>query len=384
MPETVSKYRNTGYKNTHKTNDKKIAVALSGGIDSWAAAKIMLEDGWDVSGITMKFFTGSFNQEDVYKPLYLPKDIEAAKKISEQLNIPHIIVDVTEEFEKMIIEPFCLDYLKGETPNPCIECNKYIKFGLLLKKAKALGAEFLVTGHYCKIVKSSDSDFFEVKKASDRTKDQSYFFWKLNQEQLAYIKTPLGYFSKSKIKDMAKKLFPLIPEKRESQEICFISNNNYYDFLSKRSKNIKEGKILNTRGKIIGKHKGYPFYTIGQRKGLGISYKKPLYVKEIIPDKNIIVACEDKHLYQKKFTVNDINFISGYPRDKNFRAMVKIRYKSKESSAQINILDKNTAEVIFDEPQRAVTPGQSAVFYRNDTLLGGGIIMKSKATSILV
>jgi len=353
----------TRHKSKYETCGKSIAVAVSGGVDSGVAAKLMSEEGFDVFGITMKFLPEIFNFH-----------IKTARMITDRLNIPFVEIDLTDEFEKIIIKPFCSNYLQGKTPNPCIECNKFIKFGLLLEKAKSLGASFLATGHYCIVSKSPATGLFEVKKAFDRSKDQSYVFWKLNQEQLSYIKTPLGMLTKKEIKNKASKLYTFLEGKSESQEICFIPNNNYRSFLLKRFKNIKEGKILNTKGEIIGKHKGYPFYTVGQRRGLGVSYKKPIYVKEIIPDKNIIIAGEDKDLYQKKFIVNEVNFISGTLPEKSFRANVKIRYIAKENPAQVNILGKDTAEVIFDKPQRAVTPGQSAVFYKKDFLIGGGVI----------
>jgi len=362
-------------KNIHKISNNKVAIAMSGGVDSSMAAKLLLEEGWDIFGITMKLLPDEFNWENASKTCCSPMDIETARNISMHLNIPHIVVNLIKPFKEKVIEPFCLDYIKGRTPNPCIECNKLIKFGFLLEKAKILGANFLATGHYCQIEKTPERGIYEVKKAKDKNKDQSYVFWKLDQRQLSHIKTPLGKFSKQEIKERAKELYPLLPQKRESQEVCFISENSYHDFLLKRFKDIKEGKILNTKGEVIGTHKGYPFYTIGQRRGLGLSYKKPLYVKEIIPDENIIVVGEEKDLFQKKLIAGELNFISGFPPGSIFRANVKIRYKFKDSPAEIEIIDKNKALIIFDEPQRAITPGQSAVFYSNNTLLGGGVII---------
>ncbi|HEY4696058.1 MAG TPA: tRNA 2-thiouridine(34) synthase MnmA [Candidatus Hydromicrobium sp.] len=363
--------------NIYKKNTKRVAVAMSGGIDSSMAAKFLKDEGWEVIGVTMKLLPDDFDWKNNTKTCCSRKDIEAARKVSLKLNIPHIVINFIRPFEEDIINPFCLEYQKGHTPNPCVECNKYIKFGALLKKIKTLGASYLATGHHCRVEKSSDTGLFKVKKGLDKSKDQSYVLWKLSQDQLSRIKTPIGVFSKDNIIKEISKIFPFLEKKSESQDICFIPENNYHSFLASKLRDIKEGIILNTRGDIIGTHKGYPFYTIGQRKGLGISHSKPLYVKEIIPEKNIIIAGEEKDILQKSLKVKNINFIAGSPPRNNFKAMVKIRYNFNETSAEIRIKNKKTASVIFDMPQKAVTPGQSAVFYIDDTLIGGGVIIKS-------
>jgi tRNA-specific 2-thiouridylase len=361
--------------NNYKKHGKRVAVAMSGGIDSSMAARLLKDEGWEVTGVTMKLLPDDFNRKDKNTG-YFFEYIETTKKVCLELDIPHIVLDLVRPFEKNIINPFCLVYKNGYTPNPCVECNKYIKFGTLLEKIKKLGLDYLATGHHCRIEKSPYSGLFEVKKGVDGNKDQSYVLWKLNQEQLSLIKTPIGTFSKDHIIKEAERFFPFLKNKSESQDICFIPEDNYHWFLESRLQNIEEGNILNTRGEIVGTHKGYPFYTIGQRKGLGISYSKPLYVKEIIPEKNIVIVGEEKDILQKSMRIKDINFISGSPPEKKFRAMVKIRYNFKETTAEIRIDDKKTAAVIFDTPQKAVTPGQSAVFYNKDILVGGGIIIK--------
>jgi len=363
--------------NIYKKNNNRIAVAMSGGIDSTMAAKILKDNGWEVIGVTIKLLPDNFNWKDNRKTCCSDEDIKAARKVSLKLGIPHIVLDLIQPFEKKIISTFCLEYKRGYTPNPCVECNKYIKFGTLLKKIKIIGASYLATGHHCRIVKSKVSGLYELKKGLDKNKDQSYVLWKLSQDQISQIKTPVGELSKSNIKKEIKKLFPFLKKKSESQDICFIPENNYHLFLKSKIKGIKEGPILDTRGKIIGTHKGYPFYTIGQRKGLGVSYTKPLYVKEIIPEKNIIVAGEEKDLLQKSLKVKNTNFIDGSPPGKTFRVMVKIRYNSSEVPAEIKITGKKTAIITFNELQKAITPGQSAVFYNGDILIGGGIIVKN-------
>lgn len=363
--------------NIYKKNPRRVAVAMSGGIDSSMAAKLLKDDGWEVIGITMKLLPDDLDWKNNTKTSCSLEDIEIAREVSLKLDIPHIVVNFVRPFEENIINPFCSEYQRGHTPNPCVECNKYIKFGALLEKIKTFGAIYLATGHYCRIEKSPFSRLFEIKKGLDKSKDQSYALWKLNQDELSMIKTPIGTFTKDYIRKETEKIFPFLKKKGESQDICFIPENNYHSFLASKLKEIKQGTILNTEGEIIGTHKGYPFYTVGQRKGLGISHSKPLYVKEIIPEKNIIIAGEEKDILQSSLKVSDINFIAGVPPANNFRSMVKIRYNFKETPAEIRIEDKKTATVIFKAPQKAVTPGQSAVFYIDDTLIGGGVIVKS-------
>jgi len=374
----ISDYTSKSHNgNIYEKNTKRVAVAMSGGIDSSMAAKFLKDEGWEVIGVTMKLLPDEFDWKNNTKTCCSLKDIETARKVSLKLDIPHIVINLVGTFEENIINPFCIEYQKGYTPNPCVECNKYIKFGALLEKIKTPGASYLATGHHCRIEKSPYSGLFEIKKGVDRNKDQSYVLWKLRQEQLSLIKTPVGIFSKDYIKKEAERIFPFLKNKSESQDICFIPENNYHSFLASRLRNIEKGDILNTRGEIIGTHKGYPFYTIGQRKGLGISHPKPLYVKEIKPEKNIIIVGEEKDILQGSLRVKDINFIAGSSPEKNFRAMVKIRYNFIETPAEIRIEDKKIATVIFDTPQKAATPGQSAVFYNNDILIGGGIITKT-------
>ena len=361
-------------KSNNKKNKEMVAVAMSGGVDSSMTAMILKGEGWEVIGVTMKFLPDDFNWKDAAKTCCSPEDIKSARKVCLKLGIPHVIINLSKPFEEKIINPFCLEYQQGRTPNPCVDCNKYIKFGSLLEKTKILGASFIATGHYCGIEKSPDTGLFEVKKGTDKNKDQSYVFWRLSQDQLSQIKTPLGKQSKDSMRKKSYKIFPFLRKKSESQDICFIPGNNYRSFLKLRLKNIKKGNITDTAGNIIGEHKGYPFYTIGQRKGLGISHLKPLYVKEIIPEKNIIVVGEEKDIKRKSLKIKDTNFIAGNPPGKSFNAMVKIRYNFSETPAEIIINSNKTADIIFSRPQKAITPGQSAVFYIDNNLIGGGII----------
>lgn len=357
-----------------KDNNKIVAVAMSGGTDSSMAAKVLKDEGWEIIGVTMKVLADDFSRKGTDKTYSPAGDIEAAKKVCLKLRIPHFVIDLTDPFEEKIINSFCFEYQNGRTPNPCIDCNKYIKFGSLLKKVKELGASYIATGHYCIVEKSSDTGLFEIKKGADSKKDQSYLFWRLDQKQLSQIKTPLGRLLKESMVRESNKIFPFLKRRSESQDICFIPGNDYHSFLKSRIKNIKRGNIINIKGNIIGTHKGYPFYTVGQRKGLGISHSKPLYVKKIDPGRNIIVAGEEKDLKQKSLKIKDINFTAGRPPAKRFKAMLKIRYNFREIPAEVKIESRSNAIITLIDPQTAVTPGQSAVFYNDDILIGGGII----------
>ena len=364
-------------KHLYPENKAKIAVALSGGIDSSMAARTLKEEGWDIFGMTMKFLPDDFKWKNIAKTCCSRKDIESARKVCMKLDVPHVVINLVESFEDLIIDPFCAEYMKGHTPNPCVECNRKIKFGLLIEKARILGAKYLATGHYCRIERSGITKLFEIKRGVDLSKDQSYVLWTLNQKQISRIKTPMGGLLKDRVKKEAKAGFTFLENKIESQDICFIPDANYHPFLKSKLKPIKVGKIVDIRGLPIGTHKGYPFYTIGQRKGLGISHQKPLYVIEIIPEKNIIVAGEEKELYRKSFNVRDTNFIAGSPPAKVFNAMVKIRYNFEATAAIVKINGENRAEITFSTAKKAIAPGQSAVFYMDDRLIGGGIIIKS-------
>ncbi|MGM0365095.1 MAG: tRNA 2-thiouridine(34) synthase MnmA [Actinomycetota bacterium] len=369
----ISSYVSKNTKNLYPLDSNRVAVAMSGGIDSSVSAKILKDKGYDIFGLTMKILPDAHDFEGQDKTCCSPTDIRLAREVCSHLGIPHFVIDLVSQFKQTLIDGFLNEYLQGRTPNPCVDCNKYIKFGQLLGKAFMLGAAHMASGHYC-ILEKASGDSLAIRKAVDRTKDQSYMLWRLSQDQLEHIKFPLGKFHKQKIKDMGKRYFPFLGEKPESQDICFIGEKGYHQLLSGYS--IGEGKIVNGQGKILGTHKGYPYYTIGQRKGLGISHNRPLYVKKIIPSENIIVVGEKQELLQKEFKIGDINFISGKPPAASFNAQVMIRYKFDPAPAVIRMSGKKTAICIFDRPQPAITPGQSAVFYQNDLLLGGGIIVK--------
>jgi len=347
-----------------KNLKKKVVVAMSGGIDSSIAAALLIEEGYEVLGVTMRLYEGDEN-------------FEAAQQVAQQLDIPWHILDFRMEFNRLVIDYFCQEYLAGRTPNPCVICNLKIKFGLLLEKAKSLGADYIATGHYAFNEYDKKSDRFLLKRGLDESKDQSYFLYRLNQDILPYVLFPLGRFKKSQSRELAKKFGLRNYKKEESQEICFIREGDYRKFLRQNvSESIKQGKFVDKLGNILGAHQGIPFYTIGQRKGLGISSNTRKYVIKIDPQENTLILSEEEDLYQDKLIIKDLNFISGDKLSDYIKVEVKIRYNSKKAPAIVSPYQDDEILINFKKPQRAITPGQSAVFYQGDIVIGGGIIEK--------
>ncbi len=372
LARLITAYMSRHQNNLYPLKPGRIAVAMSGGIDSSMAAWLLKKEGFELIGLTMNIFAPEEKGQDNDKTCCSPKDIRLAKKVCARLGIPHLVIDLENEFKENIIQDFLDEYLQGRTPNPCVECNRFIKFGHLLKKADMLGASSMASGHYCRSEKTGEGVI--IKKGKDDTKDQSYMLWRLGQHQLERIKFPLGPYHKSEIKKMGQKYFPFLAQRPESQDICFMGEEGYHHLLSGFT--IRPGKIINGRGQVLGTHKGFPYYTIGQRRGLGLSWPRPLYVKEIIPSKNVIVVGEKEELLKKGFKSEDMNFIAGKAPASSFKALVMIRYKSEPAEALITMSGKNSAYCNFKKPQMAITPGQSAVFYQKDLLLGGGVISK--------
>jgi len=341
---------------------KKVVVAMSGGVDSSIAAALLKDEGYEVSGVTMRHYKGDEN-------------LKAAQQVAKKLNIPWDILDFRIEFKNLVIDYFCQEYLTGRTPNPCIICNLKIKFGLLLEKTKSLGADYLATGHYAINEYEQEINKFQLKRGVDESKDQSYFLYRLNQDTLPYVLFPLGRFKKSQSRKLAKKIGLKNYKKEESQEICFIQEGDYRKFLRKNvSGNIKQGKFIDNSGNILGIHQGIPFYTIGQRKKLGLSSNTRKYVTKIDAQENIIILGKEEDLYQDKLIIKDLNFVSGDKLLDYMKVEVKIRYNCKKSSAIISPYEDDKILIDFEKPQRAITPGQSAVFYQGDIVIGGGII----------
>jgi tRNA-specific 2-thiouridylase len=344
----------------------KVAVAVSGGADSSAAALLLKEAAYEVMGIHMR----------LWKSPRFAYQAHRAENICRILGIPYHQVDLQKEFELCVVDYFCQEYQQGRTPNPCIACNQRIKFGLLLDKALSLGADYLATGHYARVEHSRDGH--RLLKAADTSRDQSYFLYTLTQEKLGHILFPLGEHSRDEVKQMAKQA-GLPTATRSSQDICFISQKNYGAFLSQRFSTLP-GDIIDTQGKKLGQHRGIAFYTIGQRHGLGLASGKPLYVIRIEPESNRIVLGHEKELYSQKLTARTLSWISGKVPREPITARARIRYKSKEAEATL-FFRNDTVDVHFAQPQKAVTPGQAIVFYNVDEVLGGGIIESPQPTT---
>ncbi len=355
----------------------RVLVAMSGGIDSSVVAMLLQEQGYDLIGITFRSWDyisdGCMEKQTGCCSL---DSILEAKNLAQKLNFEHIILDIREEFKNIVIENFVKEYLDGRTPNPCVVCNKFIKWGELIKKADELNCKYIATGHYANITYQNNR--YILQKGIDENKDQSYFLWTLSQENLKRTLFPVGAFKKEKIKEIAaQKGFQKMTEKRESQEICFIPDNDYRRFLKEYIPNIDnqigEGEYINHEGKILGKHKGYPFYTIGQRKGLNIAMGMPYYVTNIDAQTNRVTIGEKNQLERKNMIMKNLNFIKYDKIPDNFEAIVKIRYKDKGTMAKI-INKKDYLEIIFKQPILAITPGQSAVIYEKNDIIVGGII----------
>ncbi len=355
---------------------KKIAaVAMSGGVDSSVACALLIEQGYEVIGLTMSLF--SFVQkENNFKNYWGNGAIEDARCIATFLKIPHHVIDLKKQFEKIVIQNFCDEYSKGCTPNPCIRCNRHIKFDLLMRKAMKLGAEHLATGHYAKVLWDPQSKHYLLKKATNKQKDQSYFLYSLSQEQLSRTLLPIGSLSKTEVKKKALKMGLPIAHRPESQEICFIPDNNYSSFLHEKIPGaFRPGYILDINNRIVGKHKGIINFTIGQRKGIGIAAQHPLYVLEIRSNENSIVVGTNEDLYKNKLIASHIHIISESQITEPVSVKAKIRYKHKEAKARIFPEESNLFRVEFEKLQRAITPGQAVVFYDGDLVIGGGTII---------
>lgn len=356
----------------YQPKKKRVVVAMSGGVDSSVAAALLKSRGYDVIGMTMCF---SLADSPKKKPNCCgPQGINDARRIAGLLDMRHYVVNMQPHLEKYVIKDFCQEYLKGRTPNPCVRCNQYLKFDFLLKKAQSLQAQYLATGHYAGILKSRRG--FELRKAKDKTKDQSYFLYRLNQEQLRYALFPLADYTKQEVRKLAAKFKLPVAEKLASQEICFLPSPDYRKFLQSRFKyEFQPGPIVDKEGNLLGQHKGIAFYTIGQREGLGIARGYPVYIIAINPKENKIIVGKKEDAYCAEFLIRNPHFILEPARKKKIAVRVRIRYNHKEAPAQVFSRD-GMLRVKFKRPQFAVTCGQSAVFYQRDKVLGGGIIDK--------
>lgn len=344
---------------------KRVVVAMSGGVDSSLAAARLQQAGYEVIGVTMQIWPAE--RDNVCCGV---SAIESAKQVAYKLGIPHYLVDFRDTFARQVIADFCEEYSRGWTPNPCVRCNHYVKFGALLEKARELDADYLATGHYARVEPTVDG--YRLLKAVDPTKDQSYFLYTLGQYELQRLLLPLGNLLKTEVRRMAAELGLPSARRHASQDICFIPDNDYRSFVA-RYIPAKAGDIIDTEGKVLGQHQGIAQYTVGQRQGLGVAARKRLYVLKLLADSNRVIVGTRDQLFTSTLTATRLTWVSGKAPETPITVTAKIRYKSPPVTAEVHF-DDDTATVKFHQPQRAVTPGQSIVFYDGEVVFGGGII----------
>ena len=357
---------------------QRILALMSGGVDSSTAAVALSRQGLDVIGITMKVWDDAGLTGEFARRCCSAADVEDARRVCALFNIPHYVSNAKAAFRKHVVNPFCKEYLRGRTPNPCIVCNTEIKFRLMLRRARALGATHIGTGHYARIEPSEENSRFLLLKGRDGAKDQSYFLYRLTQSQLEHILFPLGDLTKTQVRRRARELGLPTAQKPESQEICFVTDGDYRKLLEHfEPGGLRPGPIIDLDGKELGRHKGIANYTIGQRRGLGIAHPRPLYVISLDSGMNAVVVGTSEHVWADELVADDLNWISVRALREPMHVKARIRYKHKESPASVIPLENNRVLVRFERPQRAITPGQAVVFYDGDVVVGGGIISSS-------
>ena len=352
----------------------KVLIAMSGGVDSSVAAFLMKEQGCQCIGATMKLF----HNEDIgvkrTKTCCSLEDVEDARSVAFHLGIPYYVFNFSDDFKGQVIDRFIAAYERGATPNPCIDCNRYLKFERLYERARILGCDAIVTGHYARI--EQENGRWLLKKSLDESKDQSYVLYSLTQEQLAHTRLPLGAMHKSETRRIAEEQGFYNADKPDSQDICFVPNGDYAGFIARfTGHDCSAGDFVDEEGHVLGRHKGIVHYTVGQRKGLGIAADAPLYVKQIDAASNRVVLSGNESLFSRELTANDFNWIAYDVPPRELRASARVRYHQREQAATVTVLGDGRVHLVFDEPQRAITPGQAVVLYDGDTVLGGGTIL---------
>ena len=354
---------------------KKAIIAMSGGVDSSVAALLTKESGDECIGATMKLY----NNEDIgvhrEKTCCSLDDVEDARSVAYQMDMPYYVFNFTADFHTEVMDRFVDAYENGCTPNPCIDCNRYLKFDKMFHRMQEIGYDYIVTGHYARVEYDEKRDRYLLKKAVDDTKDQSYVLYMLTQEQLAHVKLPLGGLRKDQVRVIAEKHGFINARKHDSQDICFVPDGDYAGFIERYTgKSFEPGNFVDQEGHVLGQHKGIICYTIGQRKGLGLALHEPMYVCRIDPKTNTVVLGRDRDLWSKELTAKDFHWISGEVPTGTQRIKAKIRYRHQEQWANAEITGPDSIHLVFDEPQRAITCGQSVVLYDGDIVVGGGTI----------
>ena len=352
---------------------EKVLIAMSGGVDSSVAAYLMKQRGCECVGVTMRLFANEDIGISREKSCCSLDDVQDARSVAAKLEIPYYVFNFSGDFKAQVIDRFTGAYACGRTPNPCIDCNRYLKFARLYERAQLMGCDAGVTGHYARI--GQENGRFVLKKALDPSKDQSYVLYALTQEQLAHTRLPLGEFEKSDTRRIAEQMGFFNAHKPDSQDICFVPDGDYAAFIERTTgRTYPAGNFVDEAGNVLGRHRGIIHYTVGQRRGLGIAAETPLYVKRIDPEKNEVILCHDEALYAPALTAKELNWMAFDTPPQTFRASAKIRYRHPEQPCAVTALPDGRVQVEFDQPQRAATPGQAVVFYDGDTVLGGGVI----------
>ena len=365
-------------RNVPPDRRKRVVVAMSGGVDSSIAAALLVELGYEVIGVTMQIWPEMEEEIELREGgCCSVAAVEDARRVANALGIPYYVLNFRENFQEKVIDYFIREYSRGRTPNPCIACNRHVKFETLLRKAMGLGADYIATGHYARIERDPDRGRYLLKKSLDDTKDQTYALYNLTQEQLARTLMPLGDYRKTETRRLARDLGLPVADKPDSQEICFVIDNDYKRFMAEKAPEaVEPGPILDTAGHRLGTHEGIPFYTIGQRKGLGLAAGKPLYVVDIDPERNAVVVGDAGEVWSDHLLAEDLNWISIPSLEGPLEVGAKIRYTAREAPTTVTPAGGGKVRVDFVEPQRAVTPGQAVVFYRGDEVVGGGTIVR--------
>ncbi len=355
---------------------EKVVVGMSGGVDSSVAAYLLKESGYDVVGVTMQIWQDedNYTQEQNGGCCGLSA-VDDARRVAERLEIPYYIMNFKKEFKENVMDYFTCEYLQGRTPNPCIACNRYVKWESLLKRSIDIGADYIATGHYARVIKL-DNGRYTLKKSATAAKDQTYALYNLTQFQLAHTLMPVGEYTKEEIRSLAVEIGLSVAHKPDSQEICFIPDNNYGKFIEENTDTkILPGNFVTTTGEIIGQHKGISNYTIGQRKGLNLSMGKPVFVVEINPETNEVVIGDNEDVFHHRLYADRLNFMTIEKLENPMKVNAKIRYSHQGAPATISMVGEDLIECVFDSPQRAITPGQAVVFYEGDYVVGGGTIL---------